>query len=92
MSEFFVVWDYSPILKVANDLNPDGLRHPQVQNKVCTAKEFVGAVITCTPKSKSTIIRVAMRCFSMGQATAYRYLERMVAARVVTPSGVLCWK
>lgn len=69
-----------PLLKAANDRNPDGLRYPQGQNKVCTANEFVGAAINCIPKSKINIIREAMRRFSMGHATAYEYWDRVDAA------------
>src|SRR5512136_2141839 len=43
--EFVVAWEY-PLMRVANDLNPDALRRPQSKNKVCTDKEFMDAVIS----------------------------------------------
>src|SRR5215467_2483946 len=35
VDEFVVRWDY-PLMKVANDLNPEALRRPQGRSKVCT--------------------------------------------------------
>src|SRR5512136_1309717 len=53
--EFVVAWEY-PLMRVANDLNPDALRRPQSKNKVCTDKEFMDAVISEEGKTFTRIV------------------------------------
>ena len=89
--EFVVGWDF-PLMRLANDLNPDCLRRPQSKKKSCTDKEFLDALITSDPKPGGTIVREAMSTFAMGQSSAYRFLGRLTAAGIVKLSAGVYWK
>jgi hypothetical protein len=90
VDEFVVQWDY-PLLRVANDLNPEALRRPQGRNKVCTDREFVDLAVGHQAKGFKGIVEDAAEQLSMSRATAARYLQRLVAAGLVRSSGGLYW-
>jgi hypothetical protein len=90
VEEFVVQRDY-PLLRVANDLNPEALRRPQSKNKVCTDREFVDLAVGHQAKGFKRIVEDAAEQLSMSRATAARYLQRLVAAGLVKSSGGLYW-
>ncbi len=89
--EFVVAWDY-PLMRVANDLNPDALRRPQSKNKVCSDKEFMDAVITDEGKTFTKIMQEAKNSLEMSQSTAQRALKRLETVGLVRNSGGLYWR
>ncbi|HLP78982.1 MAG TPA: AAA family ATPase [Candidatus Paceibacterota bacterium] len=90
LPEFVVSWDY-PLMRVANDLNPEALRRPQSKNKVCSDKEFVDAVLGGASRNYKTVISRARECFAMSEATTNRYLTRLKGADLICHSGGLYW-
>jgi hypothetical protein len=90
VDEFVVRWDY-PLMRVANDLNPEALRRPQGRNKVCTDREFMDAVLNGEGKSFGTIVREAAATLNMGRSSVAKYLKRQVDAGLVRSSGGLYW-
>ena len=84
-------WDY-PLMRVANDLNPEALRRPQAKNKKCTDKEFVDAVITEEGKTFSRIVKDAEMALKMSRRTAMNYLKRLTEAGVIVQSSGLYWR
>ena len=91
LPEFVVGWDF-PLMRVANDLNPDALRRPQAKNKVCSDKEFMDGVITNDGKSLARITSDSKNLFDMSQSTTQRALKRLVVAGIVRHSYGLYWK
>jgi hypothetical protein len=91
LDEFVVQWVY-PVMRLATDLNPDALRRPQAKNKVCTDKDFVDGVLGNGAFSFGKIIEEAGASLEMSRSTAARYLQRLVAAGVITSSGGLYWR
>lgn len=91
VDEFVVQWCY-PVMRLAKELNPDALRRPQAKNKVCTDKEFVDAVLGNGGLAFRKIIEEASLRLEMSRSTAARYLQRLVAAGVITSSGGLYWR
>jgi DNA-binding transcriptional ArsR family regulator len=88
--EFVVAWEY-PLMRVANDLNPDALRRPQSKNKVCTDREFVEAVLADKAKSFTAIIKDADTDLKMSRRTAMNYLKRLTDSGLLAQSGGLYW-
>jgi hypothetical protein len=88
--EFVVAWDY-PLMRVANDLNPEALRRPQGRNKIATDKEFLDTVINGDGKTFTRVVEDAKRSLNMSSSTAKRALNRMVTAGLVQHSGGLYW-
>ncbi len=88
--EFVVAWDF-PLMRVANDLNPEALRRPQGRNKVCTDKEFMDAVLTSDPKSFGTIVKDAASALNMGKRSVSNYLNRLMEAGLVRSSAGVYW-
>ena len=91
LPEFVVAWDF-PLMRVANDLNPDALRRPQSKNKVCSDKEFVEAVITDDPKAFKTIAAEAAACLKMSKRSVTTYLARLTAAGLIFTSAGVYWR
>jgi len=92
VDEFVLRWDY-PLMKVASDLNPDALRRPQGRSKVCTDREFMGAIFADrSGKAFGTIVRDAASLLNMGRRSAATYLKRAVDAGLVRASGGLYWR
>jgi hypothetical protein len=91
LPEFVLAWDY-PLMRLANDLNPDALRRPQAKNKVCSDKEFMDAVITNEGKSYGRIVNDGRSLLNMSTSTAERALKRLKTAGVVNYSGGLYWR
>jgi hypothetical protein len=90
LPEFVVGWEF-PLMRVANDLNPDALRRPQGRSKVCTDKEFMEAVITEEGKTFTKIVTEAKSALNMSTSTAKRALNRLMSAGLVHNSGGLYW-
>ncbi len=91
LPEFVVAWDF-PLLRVANDLNPDALRRPQSKNKKCTDKEFMDAIFDGgSGKSYGRIIEDARTTLNLSTSTAERALKRLKEAGLVQFSGGLYW-
>ena len=90
LPEFVVAWDF-PLMRVANDLNPDALRRPQSKNKVCSDKEFVEATITSEGKTFSRIVTDAESALKMSRRTTAVYLKRLADKGLITFSGGLYW-
>lgn len=90
LPEFVVAWDY-PLMRVAEDLNPDALRRQQGRRKVCTDKEFVENLISETPTARGVIVKKAVQ-MGVSTPTADRYLKRMVNAGLIASGGGLYWK
>ena len=88
--EFVVAWDY-PLMRVANDLNPDALRRPQAKNKVCSDKEFVDAVLGTETRNYKAVISQAREHLEMSEATTNRYLTRLKEVGLICHSGGLYW-
>jgi hypothetical protein len=91
LPEFVLAWDY-PLMRLANDLNPDALRRPQAKNKVCSDKEFMDAVITNEGKSYGRIVNDGRSLLNMSTSTAERALKRLKTAGLVNYSGGLYWR
>jgi hypothetical protein len=91
MDDFVVRWDY-PRMLVAKDLNPEALRRPQAKNKVCTDSEFVEGVFANSAIAFAKVVESAREKFDMSRATASRYLQRLVAAGVITTEAGLYWR
>jgi hypothetical protein len=90
VDEFVVRWDY-PLMRVANDLNPDALRRPQSKNKVCSDKEFVEAVLSPEGKTFTNIMSEAKSALKMSPRTAATYLKRLVDRGLIQFGGGLYW-
>jgi hypothetical protein len=90
VDEFVVQWDY-PLLRVANDLNPEALRRPQSKNKVCTDREFVEAVLGTESRNYKNVVRQAREVLGMSEASINRYLSRLKEAGLICHSGGLYW-
>ncbi len=90
LPEFVLAWDY-PLMRLANDLNPDALRRPQAKNKVCSDKEFMDAVMTDEGKTFTRIVTEAKNTLNMSRSTAQRFLNRLTAAELIRSSGGLYW-
>jgi hypothetical protein len=90
LPEFVLAWDY-PLMRLANDLNPDALRRPQAKNKVCSDKEFMDAVMTDEGKTFTRIVSEAKNTLNMSRSTAQRFLNRLTAAELIRSSGGLYW-
>jgi hypothetical protein len=88
--EFVVAWDY-PLMRVANDLNPEALRRPQSKNKVCSDKEFVAAAMTQEGKTFTKIVTEAKNTLNMSQRTAATYLKRLTENGLIKTAGGLYW-
>jgi hypothetical protein len=88
--EFVLAWDY-PLMRLANDLNPDALRRPQAKNKVCSDKEFVDQLISETPCSRAAIVAAASK-IPISPATTDRYLKRLSEAGIICSGGGLYWR
>jgi hypothetical protein len=67
LPEFVLAWDY-PLMRLANDLNPDALRRPQAKNKVCSDKEFMDAVLGTETKNYKGVINQARQVLEMSEA------------------------
>ena len=89
LPEFVLAWDY-PLMRLANDLNPDALRRPQAKNKVCSDKEFVDEYISDTPASRGSIVAAATKN-AISPATTDRYLKRLSEAGVIACGNGLYW-
>jgi hypothetical protein len=89
LPEFVLAWDY-PLMRLANDLNPDALRRPQAKNKVCSDKEFIEQFISDTPASRGSIVAAASKS-TISPATTDRYLKRLSEAGLIASSGGLYW-
>jgi hypothetical protein len=79
--EFVVAWEF-PLMRVANDLNPDALRRPQTKNKVCTDREFVEKAVGTEGRSWKRIKEAAASELGMSEKTVCRYLERLTKPEV----------
>lgn len=90
LPEFVVAWDF-PLMRVADDLNPEALRRPQSKNKLCSDKEFVAAVLGDQSRSFTAIIKEAAANLKMSRMTASRYLSRLTEAGVIVQSSGLYW-
>jgi hypothetical protein len=88
--EFVLAWEF-PLMRVANDLNPDALRRPQAKNKVCSDKEFVDAVITDEGKTFTRIVTEAENTLQMSRRTTAVYLKRLTDKGLIRASGGLYW-
>ena len=88
--EFVLAWEY-PLMRIANDLNPDALRRPQGRNKLATDKEFMDAVITEEGKTFTKIVSDAKSSLNLSTSTAKRALNRLISAGLVINSGGLYW-
>jgi len=86
-----LAWDY-PLMRLANDLNPDALRRPQAKNKVCSDKEFVDGLITEEGKTFTKIVTEAQNDLNMSRRTAAKYLNRLTEAGLIRSSGGLYWR
>ena len=89
LPEFVVAWDF-PLMRVANELNPDALRRPQAKNKVCSDKEFVDEYLSETPASRGAIVTAATKN-AISPATTDRYLKRLSEAGVIASGNGLYW-
>ena len=90
LPEFVVGWDF-PLMRIANDLNPDALRRPQAKNKVCSDKEFMDLAVGHHARSFTAIIKEAEGRLTMSPATTKRYLSRLKEAGLICSSGGLYW-
>jgi len=90
LPEFVVGWDY-PLMRVANDLNPEALRRPQSKNKKCSDKDFVEAVLSSEGKPFNKIVSEAKSLLSMSPRTTANYLKRLTARGLINLSGGLYW-
>jgi len=90
LPEFVLAWNY-PLMRLANDLNPEALRRPQAKNKICTDKEFVEAVMTDEGKTFTRIVTEAKNTLNMSRSTAQRFLNRLTQAGLIRFSGGLYW-
>ena len=88
--EFVVSWEY-PLMRLANNLNPEALRRPQAKNKVCSDKEFMDAVITNEGKTFTRIVNDAKTTLSMSRSSAAVYLKRLVDHGLINNSGGIYW-
>ena len=90
LPEFVVAWDY-PLMRVANDLNPQALRRPQSKNKVCSDREFMDAIITSAGKAFTRIVSEAKETLEMSPRTTATYLKRLTEKGLIKNSGGLYW-
>jgi hypothetical protein len=90
VEEFVVEWDY-PLMRVANDLNPEALRRPQSKNKVCSDREFVETALSTEGKTFTNIMGQAKAALNMSPRTAATYLKRLVGKGLIRSGGGLYW-
>ena len=90
VDEFVVQWDY-PLMRLAPDLNPDALRRPQSNNKVCTDSEFVDQLISDTPTARGTIVAAGAK-IGISRASVDRYLGRLTEAGLICCGNGLYWR
>jgi len=88
--EFVVAWEF-PLMRVANDLNPEALRRPQAKNKVCTDKDFVSALVSSEAKNFAKIVEGAKSEFKMSRSSVANYLKRLTAKGLIKSGGGLYW-
>ena len=88
--EFVVAWDY-PLMRVANDLNPEALRRPQAKNKVCKDSDFIEQAIGEKPKNFTVVVKDAAANLKMSRRTTMTYLNRLKGVGLVVQSGGLYW-
>ena len=88
--EFVLEWDY-PLMKVANDLNPDALRRPQSKNKVCTDKEFLDGALTTEPQSTAAICQKAEN-LGLSRRTTERHLKKLKEKGLIAFEYGLYWR
>ena len=90
MPEFVVSLDF-PLMKVANDLNPDALRRPQSKNKVCSDKEFLDLAVGHWGQTFTKIVTDAENALKMSRRTTAVYLKRLTEKGLITTAGGLYW-
>ena len=88
--EFVVGWDF-PLMRLAEELNPDALRRPQSKNKVCTDKEFVDQLLKESGTPRKTIV-VEGEKIGISRGSVDRYLKRLSEAGLIGSGGGLYWK
>jgi hypothetical protein len=91
LPEFVVAWEF-PLMRVANELNPEALRRPQSKNKVCKDSDFLEHAVGDKGKSFSVVIKDASEKLKMSRRTAMNYLNRLKEAGFVVQSGGLYWR
>jgi hypothetical protein len=91
LGEFVVQWDF-PLLRPVNDLDPSSLRRAQAQNKVCTDREFVEAVLGDNGMAFSRVAEEAKEKLGMSLATTKRYLSRLKKVGVIDHIDGLYWR
>jgi hypothetical protein len=90
LPEFVVAWNF-PLMRVANDLNPDALRRPQSKNKKCSDKEFMDLAVGHDGRSFTKIIEAAGQQLAMSPASTKRYLSRLKDAGFIVSTGGIYW-
>jgi hypothetical protein len=90
LPEFVVSWDY-PLMKVANDLNPEALRRPQSKNKKCSDKDFMDAVMAEEGQTFTKIVTAAANTLKMSRRTTAVYLKRLTDIGLIKAGGGLYW-
>jgi hypothetical protein len=90
VEEFVVQWDY-PLLRVANDLNPEALRRPQARNKVCTDRDFMERFVGEKPTARRDIVAKAGG-EGISPRTVDRYLQRLAEAELICCGSGLYWR
>jgi len=90
LEDFVVSWEF-PLMRLANDLNPEALRRPRGKSKLCTDKEFLTVAVGPDGRGFASVMAAAATDLGMTERSARRYLARLKAAEMVRHAGGLYW-